>query len=294
MHVSVDFLLPSGETVTMGHGSIVGRLWSADLHLNDARVSEAHAMVSLRGRDVHLLALRGRFQVRGKTQSDVVLTPGMQVSFAPGLVLEVAKIQVPEQVLACEAPGVPRQVLRGVTSLFGTERPAIVHGWKKGADDYLWPTGDSWMRGRGDGVVVSFGDEWEVGLVRFRAVGERISGAEATEVDPRYHQPLRVIARYDTVQLVREGHPTVLISGHMARVLSDLVVAQAPISWQDLAVSIWGDLDKNVLRRRWDMQLVRFRQKLRAQGIREDLLSADGSGLLELLIGPGDTVVDET
>jgi hypothetical protein len=125
-------------------------------------------------------------------------------------------------------------------------------------------------------------------------VGERISGAEATEVDPRYHQPLRVIARYDTVQLVREGHPTVLISGHMARVLSDLVVAQAPISWQDLAVSIWGDLDKNVLRRRWDMQLVRFRQKLRAQGIREDLLSADGSGLLELLIGPGDTVVDET
>ena len=162
MHVSVDFLLPSGETVTMGHGSIIGRLWSADLHLNDARVSEAHTMVSLRGRDVHLLALRGRFRVKGKTHSDVVLAPGMQVSFAPGLALEVTRIQVPDRVLACEAPGVPRQVLRGVTSLYGSERPGIVHGWQKDADDYLWPTGDSWMRGHGDGEAVSFGDEWEV------------------------------------------------------------------------------------------------------------------------------------
>lgn len=278
----------------MGHGAIIGRLWAADLHLNDARVSEAHAMVSLRGRDVHLLALRGRFQVNGKTHSDVVLAPGMQVAFAPGLVLEVGAIQVPELVFACEAPGVPRQILCGVTSLYGTGRAAIVHGWKKGADDYIWPTGDAWMRGRDDGEVLSFGDSWRVGEVEFRVVGERLAGADVTAVDARYHQPIRLIARYDTVQIARDGHPTVLLSGHMARVLSDLVVARAPISWQDLAESIWGNLDKGVLRRRWDMQLVRFRHKLRSQGIREDLLSADGSGLLALVLGPGDVTVDET
>ena len=278
----------------MGHGSIVGRLWSADLHLNDARVSEAHAIVSLRGRDVRLLALRGRFKVRGRTQSDVVLAAGLVVTFAPGLDLVVEAVRVPDEVLAIEGTGLQRQVLRGVTSLYGGARVRAVAGWKSDAHDYLWPTGDAWLRGSGTGTVVSLGDSWKVGDCTVTAVGERLSGTDATEIDPRYASPLRIVARYDTVHIVREGQPTVLISGHMARVVSDLVVARAPISWQDMAQSIWGDVDKNLIRRRWDMQMVRFRQKLRSQGVRDDLLSADGSGLLALVLGPADSMVDET
>ena len=40
-------------------------MWSAALHLDDPRVSEAHAMVSIRGSELKLLALRGRFQIDG-------------------------------------------------------------------------------------------------------------------------------------------------------------------------------------------------------------------------------------
>lgn len=85
---------PSGEVLALGHGALIGRLWSAELHVNDARVSEAHAMVSLRGRDVRLLALRGRFQVDGRWLSDVVLAPGMVIGLAKGLELEVVAVHV--------------------------------------------------------------------------------------------------------------------------------------------------------------------------------------------------------
>ena len=39
------------------------------LHVDDARVSEAHALVSLRGRELQLLALRGRFAVDSTPRS---------------------------------------------------------------------------------------------------------------------------------------------------------------------------------------------------------------------------------
>jgi len=39
-------LLPDDKAVELGHGDIIGRLWSAALSIPDPRVSEAHAMVS--------------------------------------------------------------------------------------------------------------------------------------------------------------------------------------------------------------------------------------------------------
>jgi hypothetical protein len=42
------------------------------------------------------------------------------------------------------------------------------------------------------------------------------------------------------------------------------------------------------------MQLQRLRQKLRAAGVRSDLVHATGNGLIELVLGPDDVVVDET
>lgn len=80
-------------------------MWTAELHITDARVSEAHAMISLRGRDVRLLALRGRFAMRGTTLSDVVLQPGMRIALATGLELQIVAVRVPEAVLALRAEG---------------------------------------------------------------------------------------------------------------------------------------------------------------------------------------------
>ena len=64
---------PDGVVHELSHGDIIGRVWSAALHLDDARISEAHAMVSLRGQELKLLALRGMFALGRKTLRELVL-----------------------------------------------------------------------------------------------------------------------------------------------------------------------------------------------------------------------------
>ena len=49
MHAFVRFQTADGEQHDVPHGGIVGRLGIAALRLGDARISEAHALVSLRG-----------------------------------------------------------------------------------------------------------------------------------------------------------------------------------------------------------------------------------------------------
>lgn len=294
MFALVDVRGPSGEVVALGHGALIGRLWSADLHVNDARVSEAHAMVSLRGRDVRLLALRGRFLVGGRWVSDLALEPGKIVSLAQGLDLEIVAVRVPDEVLAIESECLARQVLTGVTAVFGGEQPRVISGWDASADDHLWPTGEAWMRTGAPPRAIGHGDTWRVGGTEFRAVMLRAEGVPPTQTDPAYALPMTLTARYDTVHIARPGQSLVVLTGHMARVLSELVATGSAMSWEELARQCWRDADRDVLRHRWDMQVRRLRLKLAAHGLRTDLLRPDGSGLIELILGPDDVVVDET
>ena len=67
------------------------------------------------------------------------------------------------------------------------------------------------------------------------------------------------------------------------------------MSWDDLAAEIWSDdLPRQVLRSRWDMQMMRLRKRLKEAGIRTDLIRPDGAGLIELVLGIQDKVIDET
>lgn len=71
MQVFARFRLPDDRLVDAAPGDILGRLPTAAVRLNDPRISEAHALVSLRGRTLRLLALRGRFAVAGGVTSDL-------------------------------------------------------------------------------------------------------------------------------------------------------------------------------------------------------------------------------
>ena len=82
MDPTIVFRLPDGTTAALGHGDVIGRLESAALHLSDPRISEAHAMVSLRGGALKLVALRGRLVVDGAALRDVELVPGLVVQLA--------------------------------------------------------------------------------------------------------------------------------------------------------------------------------------------------------------------
>lgn len=279
---------------TLFHGDIVGRLWSAALHVNDGRVSEAHAMVSHRGHELKLLSLRGKFRVAGEVVRDVVLAAGQSIELAPGVTVEVVSVQPPSEVLAIRAPGLGARVVGGVVSLRGGSEPSIRAGWVRDSVQ-VWPTGDGWMRAaEGGPMPITDGSAWTVDGVEFTANLLDQGAARPTE-DGGQRARLKIVARYDSVHLhnLTTGG-TLVISGRSARLISELVILGQPVDWNALAVELWGSTDRDVLRRRWDMQLSRLRRKLRVAGIRPNLVHADGTGLVQLVLGAHDETVDET
>ena len=89
-----------GEDHVVGHGDLIGRTPTAAVVLDDPRVSEAHAIVSLRKDELRLLALRRLVLVEGKPTEEVVLRPGLAITIVDGLVLTVAQVHAPAAVLA--------------------------------------------------------------------------------------------------------------------------------------------------------------------------------------------------
>jgi len=299
MRACVRFALPDGSTRLLGPGDIVGRLVSAALHIDDARISEAHALVSLRGRELKLLALRGMFAVAGRPVRDVVLEPGLIVQPARGLELRVLDVTLPDHVLALQAPGLPRTLLAGTTSVVAEPRMSLVPRYQGDAAAHVWNTGDGWRLRPAGGDVrpLEPGDSFEVAGIRIEAVAVPLdlAGHHATRAEGGVQQPLRIIASYDTVQLRRGDALALALNGISARIVSELVAFDGPVAWHVLAGEIWaGSGDRAQLRRKWDVNLARLRKKLREAGLRDDLVKAGGGGHVELLMYEGDTVDDRT
>ena len=89
---------------------MIGRSYTADVRIDDGRVSELHAYVSLRASQLVLLALRGRVRCGERDVPRLELRPGQRIELAPEIAIDVVAVELPEQVLAIEADGVVRQV----------------------------------------------------------------------------------------------------------------------------------------------------------------------------------------
>lgn len=299
MRAFVRFRLPDGSLCELGHGDLIGRLWTAALQLDDPRISEAHAMVSLRGQSLKLLALRGRLALAHEPVSEVELEPAMRVWLSKEHELVVEAVELPAEVLAIEGEGLPRQVLTGVCSLMTQPRPALVPRAKGEASAYIWSLGAEWRIRIGDAPpkALQAGDEWQVEGRSFKAVAVAIdkAGQGVTQVKGAVTTPLRVVARFDTVHIHPRGEPVLVISGLGARMISELAACGVPVSWDVLAAEVWPDEDdRRQLRRKFDVSLARLRAKLREARIRPDLIRADGTGNLELVLYSQDEVLDET
>jgi hypothetical protein len=297
MRAFVRIRTPDAQTVVLGPGDIIGRLATAALHLDDGRISEAHAMVSLRGRELKLLALRGLFAVAGKPIDEIVLREGLTVEIARGLELHVEDVVLPTALLAIEGDGLPRQVLAGTSSLVVTPRPALLPRYDGDAAAHLWDNGDCWRIRIAGGTARNLlpGETWELAGKRFRAVAIAIerAGQAATALDGSIHPKLRIVACFDSVHIHVEGKPVVSLDGISARIVSELIAVGGPASWDLIAGQIWQDeVDRVQLRRRWDISLARLRGKLRDARVRPDLIRAGGTGQVELLLASGDLVED--
>ncbi|MES2642358.1 MAG: FHA domain-containing protein [Myxococcota bacterium] len=298
MRAYVRLRLPDGSASELGHGDLIGRLWSAALPISDARVSEAHAMVSLRGQELLLLPLRGRFAVDGQRQSSLVLAAGQRITFADGLDLVVEEVSLPAAVFAVEGDGLPRVVVSGVCSLLTRPRPELVPRLLPDAPAHLWGDGEGWcLTMNGETRPLQVGDTWELDGRRFRAVGLSLDTARGTvtRLDGSVARPLRVVAQFDTVHIHSEGGGALALSGLAARLISEVVAFDGPVAWEVLAGELWPDEDDtHLLRHKLDVTLSRLRSRLRDGRVRPDLVRSDGFGKVELFLLDGDVVEDRT
>lgn len=277
----------------MGHGDVVGRMWNSALVIDDPRVSEAHAMVSQRGHELKLLGLRGRFAIDGRPTAELALRPGQQIELADGLALVVEEVEVPPFVLGLSTEGMPARALPGTCALLAKPVPALGPANHPDAVAHVWAVPQGWHLRAIDGVVQTLteGGEIVVGGRVWRAVAVAVDGAGVvTRADTTMELSLRLVTRYDTAHLFRQGLPPVTLQGLPARLLSELVSTGAPVAWSVIAGELWPDGGS---RKQLDMVLVRLRHRLRADRIRTDLVRADGTGLLELVLRPGDMVEDQ-
>jgi hypothetical protein len=272
---------------------------SAALVLDDPRVSEAHAMVSLRGAELQLLALRGMFAVNGQPSKKVVLAAGQRITFATGVQVDVLAVQLPAALAALEGEGLPKQVLSASNSVFLGPPPRVVPGAAVDAQAWIWSLGERWRLREGTTTAVDLlpGEGFVVGGRRFVLTSVRVERAstDATLADGRVGEPLTLIAGWDTFRIEAVGRPPLVIGGVSARLLSLLAEVDTALSWEGLAQELWpAQVDRLALRRRLDVSLSRLRARLRASGVRTDLVKASGSGHYELVRYPGDVVTDRT
>lgn len=300
MRAHVTLQTPDGGRHHLGHGDLIGRLWTAALCIDDGRISEAHAMVSLRGDELQLLGLRGRFALDDTPVSQLTLAPGQRIRLARDYAVEVVDVVLPDSVLAIQAPRLARRVLSGVCALVTAPVPALVPGHPPQAAASFWSQGAEWSVKVGDGAPrrLRAGDTVEVdGLaVAVVAVSLSSAGRSATRGAQGMSLPLRIVAQYDSVHIFRAGEPTLAIGGLPGRILSELVAFSGPTSWEVVAGEVWKDEagDAHQRRRKWDVNLSRLRAKLRKARVRDDLVRSDGTGNVELLLYPGDTAEDRS
>lgn len=293
----VTFVLPQGSTATLRPGDLIGRGEPAALVISDPRVSEAHALVSLRRGELYLLSLRRMLGVRGKPVSEVRLEPGISVELSEGLALGVVAVRRPKEVLAICNDVLGVRPLAEVTSLLAGPPPKVIGRFVPEADVHVWSTGrGDWVMRRGvDTQAVEPGTRLEVGKECFHFMTTPLAdhSVPATQRDGRLEQPLSLVVYYDSVELHRPDQPPVVLPGVAARILSELVAFSGPVNWETLAREIWSDsCDTLELRHRWDVALGRLRGKLRTAGVRGDLIRSDGSGQLQLLLYERDRVIE--
>lgn len=297
MSARVDVLVNQSELVSLAPGSMIGRSPLAALRVNDPAISEAHALVSLRGTSLKLLSLRGRFVVAGQRVGEVLLSPGVTVELASTVALEVVEVHLPATVPALRidegAPLVPPPV----ASLTAASSTPLT-GLTAEAHTILWvDEGRLHLRRPGEADrTLAPGDVFQVGPHRYEVTEVPLAQAatDATRSDPRYAEPLSLVVRFDTVHVWR-GDQVVTIDGIPGRIVSELALMGAPVEWRTVAREIWPEeSDDRRLRMNWDAGLARLRLRLRETRLRGDLIRSVGAGLVELLLAPGDSLTDET
>ena len=281
---------------TLGPGEFIGRSDQAALCVDDPRVSEAHAMVSLRGRTLKLLALRGRFRVDGRVRAEVTLRDGLAIELADGLTLQCELVSLPSTLPGLSTEGLPVVALHGTMTLRSGAAPRIEPGYDPTGDVTFWSVGSQWRaRVRGQNpFALELGDDLTLPDGRVVSiVPVTLDAVSHTRTRPSLRTPVAIHSMGDAVRIEREGDPPSLVSGIPGKICAALVDGGLAMTWRDVTDQVWpndASLDR-ALRRRFDSGVARLREHLaRFTPDGEDLIALDGAGMIRLAIHDTDSI----
>ena len=254
-------------------------------------------MISLRGEELKLLALRGRFAVNNKPLSALSLAAGQRISFTRDLILTVVEVILPDEVIALSVGGAPRVLLGATAIMAEPDGLSMVGSYREGAAALVWNRDDRWRIRIGSAPAEELrpGESHTINGQTVTAVALPLSrlGSDATRLAGAINSPMRIVVQYDAAQIHREDEPVLVLAGISARILSELVAFGGPVAWAVLAGEIWPHIQaRSRLRKQLDVSLTRLRKKLSQERIRKDLIKSDGTGKIALVLSGADTVED--
>lgn len=268
--------------------------------------------MSLRDKVLWLRALRGTLEVDGRPLVECVLSAGQVITLAPNCALRVEAVAIPSRCFSLQV---------------GSERSWILGYDPISVLDARLPIDEARVIGRVGDVTVVTDVDFRAALILCQRDDELVQllaahresrpievpvrwtiGATELHVEARplpetlktqwvtARAPLRLVVRRSTVSVAVHGETFVVLSGKSASVIRHLMkLGNGPCPWEGVAERIWGSKsDRSVLRTNWDKALGRLRRQLESNCIRKDLVQLDGAGSVELLLHPGDELIDET
>ena len=291
-------LTGSSDYYSLGIGDLIGRSEQAALCIDDPRISEAHAFLSLRGGALMLLALRGRFRVLGKVVPEVELCAGMDIELYKGFWLHCDEVVVPGALNGLNIPGLGTIALTHTSSLFfdqSTKDFVIKQGHIAQADAVFWSLGDVWSYRLRDGTTRELvaGTSLQVGTHTITC--ERIALADVGVAKTRQSEraPLHLEIAPKSVNIRVDIHErTAVITGVPGKILASVSSHSHPVEWDIVAHQVWPDdvCSESSLRRRFDVGMLRLRAKLQQLDLPSNLVQMDGSGLVALQLEPEDSI----
>ncbi len=273
-------------------GSIIGRMAGAALHIDDPRVSEAHAMVSLRGKGLQLLALRGSLGDGSRWLREVNLRPPKAgqaeqvVQLTEDIQLRVLECILPDEILALTGLGPdPIELTGAEASILDTPTRPLVAGYRPSALAWLWCSWGSWQIQVGDGTAapLEVGQCWQIGQREVTVISRPVTDAQTTRTvsAAKLRPPLKLRVGAEQTLIEVPGRRPVRITGNAGQIIraaAQLTWGKDASHWRVVAGQIWS---ANPTQENWYVNMRRLREKLVSVGIYKDLVRSD-EGMVRL------------
>ncbi|MEO0603222.1 MAG: hypothetical protein AAF211_17415 [Myxococcota bacterium] len=274
-------------------GDLLGRSPRSAVPLQDPRVSEAHALVSLRTDGFVLLALRGAVWTGERWGSEVALERGRHVKLAEGVTFRVKDVQLPHALLALLGLTEEPRVLNAPQwSLFAHPLRAEPR-FDSSADAWVWASDGLWWRRleAEEAAPLDIGDRFTLGGRRIEAVGVQLDeGRVSATVTERGRYPALDITIGDELTTVRIAGREVRITGRPHDILRHTALLtrdRESVHWSEVAQRIWK---ANPTEHNWYRNRTRLAATLREAGLPHEIHEVL-QGQVRLCLRDEDTLV---